>query len=150
MKEIERKYMVISDSYKDLAINRFEIKQWYLSRDKNRIVRVRIRDKAAFLTIKGATYGIERDEFEYRIPVEDALSMLPLADGRVIEKTRYIVDYSGHKWEVDEFHGSHQGLVLAEIELESADEAFDLPHFAGKEVSDDPRYFNSSLANPDS
>ncbi len=150
MKEIERKFLVISEDFKDIAISKTEIKQWYLNRDKDRTVRVRVRDNNAFLTIKGRNHGIVRDEFEYSIPVDDALSMLPMAEGSVIEKTRYIADFAGHLWEIDEFHGSHQGLILAELELSSPDEAFDLPPFIGEEVSDDPRYFNSSLANPQS
>ncbi|MDE6810823.1 MAG: CYTH domain-containing protein, partial [Muribaculaceae bacterium] len=122
------------------------IVQWYLNRDKNRVVRVRIRGEEAFLTIKGANNGIVRTEFEYNIPYSEALAMLPLADGKVIDKTRWTLDYGGHTWEVDEFHGDLSGLILAEVELESEDEEVDLPIFVEREVSDDPRYYNSNLA----
>lgn len=147
MKEIERKFKVSSDAYKRLATDRHEIKQWYLNRDKFRTVRIRILDDRAYITIKGRNKGIIRDEFEYEIPYSDALAMIPMADGNVIEKTRHIVEYEGHRWEVDEFHGVYDGLALAEIELSSENEAFELPDFVGDEVSDDPKYYNSSLAS---
>ena len=147
MKEIERKYLV---NTKELELiysgTPVHIVQWYLNRDKNRVVRVRIRGEEAFLTIKGANNGIVRTEFEYNIPYSEALAMLPLADGKVIDKTRWTLDYGGHTWEVDEFHGDLSGLILAEVELESEDEEVDLPIFVEREVSDDPRYYNSNLA----
>lgn len=149
MKEIERKFRVISDDYKMTAVSSSSIAQWYLSSDMNRVVRVRIRDKKAYLTIKGPTHGIERDEFEYEIPLRDAVAMKSLADGRVIEKTRWIVESEGKIWEIDEFHGVLEGLTIAEIELSSASASFTKPSFIGEDVSDDPRYFNSSLSSGD-
>ncbi len=147
MKEIERKFIVISESYKAEAVRHYEISQWYLNRDKERTVRVRIRDDKAFLTVKGPNTGIVRDEYEYEIPYGDAVSMKSLADGMVIEKTRWIAEVEGHRWEIDEFHGDLQGLTLAEIELEKSDETFTKPIYIGDEVSGDSRYFNSSLAS---
>lgn len=146
MKEIERKFKVVSDNFKSSASSASHIRQWYLSRHPERTVRVRIRDNNAYLTIKSSTVGIERDEFEYPIPVEDALQMLPMANGIVIDKTRWIVNYADHIWEIDEFHGCYEGLLIAEIELENSDEKFMSPEFIGQEVSNDPRFFNSALA----
>lgn len=146
MKEIERKFRVINSNYKKLAVSELKISQWYINRDKLRVVRVRICGDKAMLTVKGKTEGISRNEFEYEIPISDAIEMKSLADGKVIEKTRFIVPFDGKLWEVDEFHGSHEGLVIAEIELNSPDEEIKLPDFIGEEVSNNPRYFNSSLA----
>ncbi len=146
-KEIERKFLVISDSYKGMAIRSHAIVQGYLSEKGRPTLRARLRDDEAFLTIKGPTEGFSRDEWEYPIPPADAREMIDaLADGRVIEKTRYIVPYEGHTWEVDEFHGRHAGLVLAEIELTTEEEPFTLPPFVGHEVTGDKRYYNARLA----
>jgi adenylate cyclase len=120
--------------------------QGYLSRDKERTVRVRIAGDKAFLTIKGISRGASRAEFEYEIPVADAGELLKLSDGPVIQKTRYIVVHDGSKWEVDEFHGDNAGLVVAEIELTSEEQPFTRPPWLGNEVTHDSRYFNSSLA----
>lgn len=147
MKEIERKFRVDSADYKSMAVSESHIAQWYLSSDKERTVRVRIRDDKAYLTIKGLTQGVSRDEFEYEIPLSDAQSMKEMAEGIVIEKTRWIVYFAGKRWEVDEFHGELQGLTVAEIELRSETEEFQLPPFVGIEVSADPRYYNSVLAS---
>lgn len=149
MKEIERKFLVEGDENIELIKKEGRperIRQWYLNRDKNRVVRVRIKEDKAYLTIKGPNSGIERAEFEYEIPFSDAEAMMELAEGKIIDKTRWIINYGGKRWEIDEFHGEHKGLILAEIELEDASEPIKIPPFIGKEVSEDPRYYNSTLA----
>ncbi|MGB2446020.1 MAG: CYTH domain-containing protein, partial [Schleiferiaceae bacterium] len=112
-------------------------------------VRIRTSDQSAFLTIKGKTTGISRVEFEYEVPMEEALELIKLSANAPIEKTRHIVKSDGHVWEIDVFEGANHGLVLAEVELQSEDEQIVLPSWIGIEVSDDPRYFNSYLSqNP--
>ncbi len=144
--EIERKFLVVSDSYRTHSIEKHTIIQGYLSRNPDATVRVRIRNDQAFLTVKGRNKGIIRDEWEYQIPIEDARTMLyKCAQGTIIEKTRYIVPEKGLKWEIDEFHGAHAGLTIAEIELPEVSTTFDLPDFIGAEVSGDPAYYNSNL-----
>lgn len=143
--EIERKFLVSGDGWKqpDRATL---YRQGYLSTDKDRTVRVRIAGERAFLTIKGRSSGISRAEFEYEIPVAEAAQMLDtLCFTPLIEKLRYVIDHEGHRWEVDEFLGENQGLVVAEVELASPDEKIVPPSWLGREVSDDPRYFNSNL-----
>lgn len=145
--EIERKFLVKDRSYVEMAISHTEIRQAYISDNVNGTVRVRVRADRAWLTVKGANDGAVRHEWEYEIPVADAEEMARmLAGGWGIEKVRYIVKYGAHTWEVDEFHGRHEGLVVAEVELESADTGIDMPGFAGEEVTGDPRYYNSVLA----
>lgn len=145
-KEIERKYLVANDSYRSMAVKSIHITQAYLCRDPKSTVRIRIAGDRAFLTVKGRNEGAVRDEWEYIIPVTDAREMIErCASGTVIEKTRHIVDYGGFRWEIDEFGGCHAGLVVAEIELSSADVQFPLPPFAGEEVTGNPGYYNSSL-----
>jgi len=148
-KEIERKFLVKSDEYKKLAKGIF-IRQGFLSTDKNRVVRIRIIADKAFLTIKGKNKGIERPEFEYEIPVQEATEMLEeLCFTPIIEKYRYVINFQGFTWEVDEFKDANHGLVIAEIELENSNQMPPKPNWVGNEVSDDPRYFNSNLiANP--
>ncbi len=149
--EIEHKYLVTDDCYKEMAERTCEIKQGYLNRDPERTVRVRIKDEEGFLTVKGKTQACEgekadtRCEFEYRIPKADALSLLGLCTAPIIEKTRHMVKWEGKLWEVDEFHGSREGLTVAEIELSEAKESYSLPPFVGKEVTADPQYYNSNL-----
>lgn len=146
-KEIERKFLVKDDSYKDVASGKKHIIQGYLSTEIKATIRVRIVDDNAFLTVKGKNDGAVRDEWEYPIPVKDATEMLDrLTTGTVIEKTRYIVDYEGKRWEIDSFKSPVAGLVVAEIELTSADERFAIPPFIGKEVTGDPAYYNSAIA----
>lgn len=143
--EIERKFRVASDAYRESASGK-RYRQAYLSTDKARTVRVRVVEDQAWLTIKGLTEGVTRAEFEYEIPVADAVTLLEsLCQQPVIDKTRYRIPLGDHVWEVDEFHGVNQGLVVAEIELSSEDEPFEKPDWLGKEVSGDPRYFNSNL-----
>ena len=143
--EIERKFLVQGTQWRNEAGTR--IKQGYLNRDKARTVRVRVGGDQAFLTVKGLTQGASRAEFEYEIPLADAEELLKLSDGPLIEKTRYVVVHDGSKWEVDEFQGDNSDLVVAEIELQSKDEQFSRPPWLGREVTDDNRYYNSSLAS---
>lgn len=146
-KEIERKFLVAGDSYKAHATERRELMQAYLRTGaEGATVRVRVTGERGFLTVKSPNRGIVRDEWEYEIPAGDAHAMASLAEGRPICKTRHIVTFGGMRWEVDEFHGDLQGLVLAEIELPSADTEVTLPPWVSREVTGDPRYYNSSLA----
>jgi adenylate cyclase len=143
--EIERKFLVASASWKDGASGT-PIRQGYLSSVSERTVRVRVAGGKAFLTIKGVNRGVTRTEFEYPIPVDDAAAMLDaLCEYPLIEKTRWVVPFKGFTWEVDEFHGENEGLVIAEVELLSADTKPELPPWVREEVSSDPRYFNSNL-----
>ena len=144
--EIEHKYLVTSDEFKQQACSCSEITQGFLSRDPERTVRVRIRDDKGYITIKGKGTGAAHPEFEYEIPLDDARQMLPLCQPPIIEKTRHIVIHEGNRWEVDEFHGQLQGLVLAELEVPNEDYTFPLPPFVGQEVTGDRRYYNSQLA----
>lgn len=144
--EIERKFLVVGD-FKSKAFQATEIKQGYLCRDKNMTVRVRIKGDKGYLTIKGKREGISRFEWEKEIAVDEALALLDLAEGGLIEKTRHLVKNTDgkHVWEVDEFRGDNEGLIMAEIELTDENEPFDKPDWIGKEVSDDQRYYNSQL-----
>ncbi len=143
--EIERKFLLANDGWRAGAVGR-RYRQGYLSTDKARTVRVRAIDEEAYLTIKGATEGLSRLEFEYPIPAADAEALLEqLCEQPIIDKTRYRISHGAHVWEVDEFHGANAGLIVAEIELGSEDEAFERPEWIGEEVSGDPRYFNSNL-----
>ena len=148
--EIERKFLVINGQFKAMCTSEIEIEQGYLSLEKERTIRIRLKrtedDEHAVITVKGENRGAVRNEWEYDIPVEDARGMMALCVGNIISKTRHIVPYRGFTWEVDVFHGAHDGLVLAEVELPSADASPELPPFLGREVTDDSRYYNSSLA----
>ena len=143
--EIERKYLVVGE-YKHLAHNSMHLIQGYIASGK-RTVRVRIGDSGAWLTIKGPSRngGLSRYEWEKEIDVEEAKELLQLAEGAVIDKVRYYVDYEGHTIEVDEFHGDNEGLVIAEIELQSEDESVVLPKWLGREVTGEKRFYNSHL-----
>jgi adenylate cyclase len=144
--EIERKYLVdMTKLNMDEAVKKQRMRQGYLLNEKGRNVRVRIGGEKAYLTVKGAADGIRRLEFEYEIPVEDAEAMLGLTDGRLIEKTRYFFEVGGKTWEVDIFEGQNAGLVVAEIELEGENEAFERPLWITEDVSDDSRYLNAQL-----
>ena len=143
--EIEHKFLVNGDSYRQLSCDKREIRQGFLSRDPERTVRVRVREDKGFITIKGKGCGAVHPEFEYEIPVEDAIKLMALCEPPVIEKTRYIVIHEGNRWEVDEFHGAFQGLVIAELEVPHEGYTFALPPFVGTEVTGDPRYYNSQL-----
>ena len=148
-KEIERKFLVIGNSFVDMASESLEITQGYLSTNAEATVRVRVIGEKAFITVKGKNEGAVRDEWEYAIPSSDARGMLQRCCGsNELEKVRYIVPFGSHEWEVDAFGGRLQGLVVAEVELASADEEVALPPFAGREVTGDPRYYNSLLSDP--
>lgn len=146
--EIERKYLVSGQGWQTAFAERQYLKQGYLSLDPLRTVRVRISDDAAWLTIKGRSEGASRLEYEYAIPVAEAHEMLDaLCQGQgIIEKHRYRVPYRGHVWEVDVFEGQNAGLIVAEIELQTPEEAFECPDWVGQEVTHEARYFNSQLA----
>ena len=147
--EIERKYLVNGESYKQMAVAHHHICQGYISREKTGTVRVRIADDKAYLTIKGkpAVGHFARYEWEKEIDVAEAQELMKLCQGSIIDKTRWIVlaKEDGLKWEVDEFHGKHEGLVVAEIELDSEEQEVELPRFVGKEVTDDPQYYNANM-----
>lgn len=143
--EIERKFLVRGSGYKTLGQS-VAIRQGYLSTNPDRVVRVRIEDNEATLTIKGRTNGITRGEWEYAIPLADADQLLnDLCERPLIEKTRTRILYEGMTWEVDEFFGDNLGLVVAEIELHSEEQAFAKPEWIAEEVTDDARYFNANL-----
>ena len=143
--EIERKYLVVGDAWRTLSSGT-TYRQGYLSTVKERTVRVRVVGDRGTLTIKGLTVGATRTEYEYDIPVDDANHMLDdLCEQPVIDKTRFIVEYAGLTWEIDEFAGANAGLIVAEVELDSEDQAIELPAWIGEEVSHDPRYFNANL-----
>jgi len=144
-KEIERKFLVKSDSFKKLAKGD-KYRQGYLNSMKERVVRVRTINDKGFLTVKGITTGATRAEYEYPIPVKDADAMLDdLCEKPLIEKNRYKISFEGFIWEVDEFFGENQGLICAEIELEQEDQIFERPEWIADEVTGDPKYFNSNL-----
>jgi adenylate cyclase len=143
--EIERKFLVDPEKWKP-SNQGIQIIQAYLGLYPYPTVRIRIAGDKAFLTIKGRSQTISRPEFEYQVPVEEAQEMLKLAISNPVEKTRYHVAHEGFLWEVDVFSGKNTGLVIAEIELESEDQAFPKPDWILKEVSDDGRYYNSYLS----
>lgn len=144
-KEIERKFLVTGDSYKSLATSSHTIMQAYLSTTHDATVRLRVIDSRGFITVKGITNGCTRDEWEYGIPADDARAMAVLPGVKTLEKTRWLVPWEGFTWEVDEFHGRLEGLVIAEVEMPSEDCDPPLPPFVGAEVTGDPAYYNSNL-----
>lgn len=147
-KEIERKFLVLDSSYRDLAVRKIDMMQGYLSVDPDATVRVRIAGEQAFLTVKSRNCGASRNEWEYQVPVSEAREMLHnCCKSRLIEKTRYVIPAENNLfWEIDEFHDALEGLVVAEIEIPAEDYAITLPDFIGEEVTDNPKYYNSSLA----
>lgn len=144
--EIERKFLVATDGWRDAVASHSDIRQAYLAVNDMNTVRVRIKDEEAFLTVKSAGPAIRRDEFEYPIPLEDAETLLALRSGRLIEKRRHIVPQGALRWEIDVFVGDLTGLVIAEIELPDESTAFAQPAWLGAEVTGDARYANASLA----
>lgn len=144
--EIERKFLVNGNEYKNMASSSVEMAQYYLQDAPERTVRVRVAGESAWLTIKGKSEGCSRNEWEYPIPAADAREMIAICGGHGLEKRRWLVPYGGHTWEVDEYGGRHAGLVVAEIELPSEDVTFDMPPFVGEEVTGRPEYYNSVLA----
>jgi len=149
MIEIERKFLVNSNDFKSLASSKVFIQQGYLSKDPHRTVRIRIRDKQAFLTIKGISNasGMSRFEWEKEIPLNEGKALMALCLPTIIEKTRYLVSQGELYFEVDVFEGDHKGLVLAEIELPSETAKVKLPSWIGKEVTGQKAYYNSYLSS---
>ena len=145
-KEIEHKYLVNDNSFISLASSCYTIKQGYICREKERTVRIRIKDEKAFITIKGITHGDTRDEYEYPIPLNDANMLLnTLCIKPIIVKKRYIVNYNDNKWEIDVFNGELDGLIVAEIEIPTSNYKYDIPPFIGRNVTNDSRYYNANL-----
>ncbi len=145
--EIERKFLV-NEGYKQFAFTNTRITQGYLSSISQRIVRVRIRGDKGYITVKGVVNlsGMSRYEWEKEIPVDEARELLTLCEPGIIDKTRFLVQVGKFTFEVDEFYGENEGLVVAEVELSSEEELFDKPAWLGEEVTSDKRYFNSKLA----
>ncbi len=142
--EIERKFLLKNDNWRTVKGTRY--RQGYLCSTQEKTVRIRTMDDRAYLTIKGASIGASRMEFEYEIPTQDAEELLnTLCRKPLIEKNRHKVEHAGHIWEIDEFFGDNQGLIVAEIELNSEDQAFEKPDWVDEEVTHDPRYFNANL-----
>lgn len=151
MIEIERKYLVLSEDFKKEAFSKKRIKQGYLSSVPERTVRIRIKEDKAFLTIKGASNetGMSRFEWEKEIPVDEAEKLLLLCEKGIIDKTRFEIKKGLHVYEVDEFYGENEGLIMAEIELKSEHDSFEKPTWLGDEVTNDKRFYNSYLSkNP--
>ena len=145
--EIERKFLVKSDQFRSEAYEKNRIKQGYLSKDPERTVRIRVKENQGLITIKGASSadGKERLEWEKSIPLHDAKALMEMCLPDPLDKTRYLVDVQGFIFEVDEFHGKHQGLVVAEIELQNTDQNFPKPEWLGEEVTGNPAYYNAQL-----
>lgn len=142
--EIEHKYLVKDESYKDAAEKCVHIRQGYLSRIPERTVRVRIKDDRGYITVKGRNSGDFRLEFEYEVPAKDAEEMLGMCEGTVLEKCRWLVPFDGYTWEVDEYV-SPEFPTVAEVELPESRHDYPIPPFAGEEVTGDPRYYNSNI-----
>ncbi len=148
--EIERKFLLADDGWKEEIIDQHRIRQAYLVSsfrdDARSSVRIRIQGDTANINIKSAELGVHRQEYEYDIPLADAEAMLDeLGYQPMIEKTRYLVEHAGMRWEIDEFYGANEGLLVAELELERIDQAWEKPAWLGQDVSDDPRYYNVNL-----
>jgi len=151
MKEIERKFLVNSTAFKSEATNHYKIIQGFLNTHPERTVRVRLKDKMGILTVKGKSSddGTERFEWETILNREDAIELLALCEPGIIEKERYEVDFEGHLFEVDVFLKDNEGLIIAEIELNTSEQYFEKPEWLGDEVTGDLRYYNSQLSkNP--
>lgn len=145
--EIERKFLVRGE-FKSKSFKNFKIKQGYLALSGANVVRVRVKGDAGFITVKTAVKEgtITRNEWEYEIPIAEAEEMLLLCEDALLDKTRYLVEHGNHVFEVDEFHGENDGLLLAEVELESEDEEYQKPEWLGEEVTGNVRYYNSFLS----
>jgi adenylate cyclase len=145
--EIERKFLVLGDDWRQCASPASILRQAYIHNDGRASVRLRIDEAGpAYLTIKSAQAGISRAEFDYAIPADEAREILELRTGSIVEKRRYRISHEGNLWEIDEFTGDNIGLVIAEIELNDPQQKFAKPAWVGREVTDDPQYFNASLA----
>lgn len=146
--EIEHKFLLANDAWRAQVSHSVRYRQGYLSAQATSSIRVRISDQHAWLNIKSATLGSSRQEYEYEIPLADADEIINnLCRKPLIEKTRHFVIYDGNTWEIDEFYGDNQGLVVAEIELDAVGQAFAKPDWLGQEVTDDLRYYNNNLVN---
>ena len=145
--EIERKFLVKDSSFKELAFSSSRIAQGYICSSRGRTVRVRIRDEKGYLTIKGPAgeNGLSRYEWEKEIPLDEAQELMKLCEPGMIDKTRYLVQSGNHVFEVDEFYGENEGLIVAEVELSSENESFEKPDFIGEEVTGIAKYYNSFL-----
>lgn len=145
--EIERKFLVLNDSYKEKAHGHSRIMQGYLCNNKGRTVRVRIRGERAYITIKAPLQepGLPCFEFEKEIDLKEGEQLIRVCEPGIIDKERWLIEYGGHTFEVDEFFGDNKGLIMAEVELSSVDEDVELPDFIGKEVTGNPDYYNSHL-----
>ena len=146
--EIERKFLVKNDTWKKVTFKQIIIKQGYLNSDKNRTVRIRISDHQGFITVKGVSNasGATRFEWEKEIDVTEATEMLSLCETTIIDKNRFLVESGKHIFEIDEFYGDNQGLIIAEIELNSENETFEKPTWLGEEVTGNAKYYNSYLS----
>ena len=144
--EIERKFLIKEKPF-SIAKRSLKINQGYIINEKSKVIRVREKGDDCFLTIKGNNIGISRLEYDFPISKEDAKELIfHFCKTTLIEKTRHYIEHKGHTWEVDEFHGKNNGLIVAEIELESEDEKFEIPDWVGEEVTQDDRYYNMNLA----
>jgi CYTH domain-containing protein len=146
--EIERKFLVNSNTFKDEAFRSYAIKQGFLNSHKDRTVRVRLKKDNGFITVKGKSSedGLTRFEWEKNISTEEAENLLKLCEEGIIDKTRYEVKHGNHIFEIDEFFGENEGLIIAEIELQSENEFFEKPNWLGREVTGDVKYYNSQLS----
>ncbi len=146
--EIERKFLVTDNCYKTMAYHSDRIAQGYICRQGGNSTRVRVRGDKGYLTIKGPSLddGLSRFEWEKEISASEAWELMKLCPTPIIDKTRYLVKFAGHTFEVDEFYGENEGLTIAEVELSSPDEVFEIPPFVGREVTGDGKYYNSSLS----
>jgi len=144
--ETERKFLVKGE-FRHLAVEEIRITQTYLSIDQDKTIRIRIANNKAFITIKGRSIGnsISRNEWEFQIPVSDATEIMKLCIDGKIDKTRYLIPVGKHSFEVDVFHDKNEGLIIAEIELSSDDEKFEIPDWLGEEVTGNPNYYNANL-----
>ncbi len=146
-REIERKFRIRSNEWRNAVVREISIRQAYIARGPHLVVRVRLTDSDAWLTLKTASVGLVRQEFEYEMTRADALMLLTgPVEGCVVEKTRFLIPVSGLVWEIDVFEGYNQGLEVAEVELESEDQAIELPEWIGAEITGEERFYNSALA----
>ena len=144
--EIERKFLVKNEEWRKHVSKKISIKQGYICNTHDCVIRIRITDETAYITVKGRGTSISRPEYEYEIPSKDAEEMFQLfCQNANLEKTRNIVIYEGHKWEIDEYGGRHKGLITAEVELKTENEEIIIPSFIGKEVTGEAKYYNSNL-----
>ena len=148
MTEIERKFLVKSEAFKDQAFNSYDIRQGFLNSAPERAVRIRLKNDKGLLTIKGKSSddGLSRFEWEKEIPKTDAEALLLLCENGIIDKTRYEVKVGNYTFEVDEFYGDNQGLIIAEVELNSITDTFEKPDWLDEEVTGDIKYYNSNLS----